>query len=134
MIIMDKCPNCKKKIPNQKDMKIRNIFAPSPHVQQLQNTIQRILRQKQRTQIYIFVAPRAQSYVRRKKNIAQADDSACMYAALKVHNVYSQVAVEDEDGGSPPRREVGERSDMFEKFSDSLPRDTSMVIESSSGT
>jgi len=36
--------------------------------------------------------------VRPKKNITQADDSMRMYAALDVHKVYSQIAVEDEDG------------------------------------
>jgi hypothetical protein len=36
--------------------------------------------------------------VERKKNITQADDGVRMYAVLDVHNVYSQIDVEDEDG------------------------------------
>ena len=46
--------------------------------------------------------------MRRKKNITQEDGSVRMYTALDMHKVYSQVAVDDEDGGSPARREIEE--------------------------
>jgi transposase len=70
--------------------------------------------------------------VRPKKNITQADDGMRMYAALDVHKVYSQIAVEDEDGVLLREERLENDPDMIEKFSDSLPPDTSMVLESSS--
>jgi len=36
--------------------------------------------------------------VKRKRNFTQADDDMRMYVGLDVHKMYSQVAVEDEDG------------------------------------
>jgi transposase len=55
-----------------------------------------------------------------------------MYAALDVHKVYSQIAIEDDDGVLIREERLENDPDLIEKFSDSLPADTSMVLESSS--
>jgi transposase len=55
-----------------------------------------------------------------------------MLAALDVHKAYSQIAVEDEDGVLIREERLENDPDLIEKFSDGLPPDTRMVLESSS--
>lgn len=55
-----------------------------------------------------------------------------MYAALDVHKVSSQIAVEDEDGVLLREERLENDPKLIEKFSDSLPPETNMVLESSS--
>lgn len=55
-----------------------------------------------------------------------------MYAALDVHKASSQIAVEDEDGVLVREERLENDPELIEKFSDSLPPGTKMVLESSS--
>ena len=55
-----------------------------------------------------------------------------MYVGLDVHKMYTQVAVEDEDGVLLRDDRLENDPDLIEEFSNSLPQGTDMVLESSS--